>query len=187
MAHPHASHHKPHQKAREMIRRTGYAVGGRPLSDEQQDREMIAKAIHKHEKHDHPGKPMTKLKTGGSVEGEHSSARLDKAARGGRMKGSKGKKGHTTVNVVVGQGKEPVPVPVPVGGPKIMPPVGMPPAGGMPVPPMGAGVPGQPPTMKKGGRIHMEYGAGGGKGRLEKIEEYGTEPVAKRRRGGKAC
>lgn len=30
-----------------------------------QDKKMIAGAIHKHEKHMHPGKPMTKLRKGG--------------------------------------------------------------------------------------------------------------------------
>ena len=30
-----------------------------------QDKKMVAKAVHKHEKSMHPGKPMTKLKKGG--------------------------------------------------------------------------------------------------------------------------
>ena len=33
--------------------------------DIKQDKKMIAAAVHKHEKHDHPGKPLTKLKKGG--------------------------------------------------------------------------------------------------------------------------
>ena len=38
-------------------------------ADLKQDKEMIAGAVHKHEKKLHPGKPMTKLKKGG-VTGE---------------------------------------------------------------------------------------------------------------------
>jgi len=36
-------------------------------ADLKQDKKMIAAAIHKHEKHDHPGKPMTKLAKGGKT------------------------------------------------------------------------------------------------------------------------
>jgi hypothetical protein len=51
-------------------------------SDIKQDKAMIAAAIHKHEKHDHPGKPLTKLKSGGSV-----SKRADGCAQRGKTKG----------------------------------------------------------------------------------------------------
>ncbi|NBU93792.1 MAG: hypothetical protein EBS18_04480 [Actinobacteria bacterium] len=34
-------------------------------ADLKQDKKMIAKAVHKHESHMHPGKSMTKLKKGG--------------------------------------------------------------------------------------------------------------------------
>jgi hypothetical protein len=34
-------------------------------ADLKQDKKMMAKAVHKHEKKLHPGKPMTKLKKGG--------------------------------------------------------------------------------------------------------------------------
>jgi hypothetical protein len=34
-------------------------------NDIKQDKKMIAAAIHKHEKHDHPGKSLTKLAKGG--------------------------------------------------------------------------------------------------------------------------
>jgi hypothetical protein len=33
--------------------------------DIKQDKKMIAAAVHKHERHDHPGKPLTKLAKGG--------------------------------------------------------------------------------------------------------------------------
>jgi hypothetical protein len=34
-------------------------------ADLKQDKKMIAAAVHKHERHDHPGKPLTKLAKGG--------------------------------------------------------------------------------------------------------------------------
>ena len=44
-----------------------YAKGGDIKADMKQDKKMIAESIHKHEKAQHPGKPLTKLKKGGSV------------------------------------------------------------------------------------------------------------------------
>ena len=103
---------------------------------------------------------------------------------GGRMARKDGgrTKGKTNINIIIGTGKG---MDNQMGGgqPPTMPP--RPPA--MPVavpPPPGAGAPmamppgGMPPMMgrKTGGRVaeaKMEFGAGGGKGRLEKIKEYG--------------
>jgi hypothetical protein len=45
----------------------GYAKGGSVAADLKQDKQMIAAAVHKHERNDHPGKPLTKLAKGGSV------------------------------------------------------------------------------------------------------------------------
>lgn len=36
-------------------------------SDIKQDKAMIKAAVHKHERHDHPGKPLTKLAKGGKT------------------------------------------------------------------------------------------------------------------------
>ena len=36
-------------------------------ADLKQDKKMMAKAVHKHEKKLHPGKPMTKLAKGGKT------------------------------------------------------------------------------------------------------------------------
>lgn len=104
--------------------------------------------------------------------------RLDRPAyaNGGSVK----KKAGTTVNVIVapqGGGEPPAPPMMPPAPPPPMmkpPGAGMPPPGGGPELP-GAG--GPPPMMRKhGGRVpHLDGGAGGGKGRLSKIREYGDE------------
>lgn len=87
-----------------------------------------------------------------TVSGRKNGGRLDRYARGGKVK-----KG-TTVNIMIaGQGgeKQPVPVPVPApGGPPMPPP---PPMAGPP----GAMPPGGPPMMphKNGGRAYAKGGA----------------------------
>ena len=116
-----------------------------------------------------------KSKGGMKPEGMKAKQNLGKFARGGAAKHK------TQVNVIVGGGKQPVPVPVPAGGgapmgapqgaPPMMPPRGMPPGG----PPPGAMPPqGMPPRpgMKRGGKVpDFKGGAGGGLGRLEKAED----------------
>ena len=44
-----------------------YAEGGSVKADLKQDKKMVATAVHKHEKAQHPGEPLTKLKKGGNV------------------------------------------------------------------------------------------------------------------------
>ncbi len=51
--------------------------------DEAQDRALVDAAVHKHERAMHKGKPLTKFKAGGAVEGKRPRARLD---RGGKVK-----------------------------------------------------------------------------------------------------
>lgn len=151
------------------------AAGGHV--DAAEDRKMIAAAVHKHEKHDHPGVARTKFKDGGAVEGEKAATRLDRPghAKGGRTKG--GAKTH--VNVIVAPQHPPMAGGPPMAPHPMMPPgapppgaappgvagppgAGGPPPGAMPPrppmgPPVGAGVPGM---RSRGGRTGH---AGGGK------------------------
>lgn len=46
----------------------GYARGGKVHSDAMQDKKMVRAAVHKHEKAQHPGEPLTKMKKGGEIE-----------------------------------------------------------------------------------------------------------------------
>ncbi len=47
-----------------------YAEGGSVKADLKQDKKMVATAIHKHEKAQHPGEPLTKLKKGGVAQAQ---------------------------------------------------------------------------------------------------------------------
>lgn len=77
--------HEAHAHAH--LHRSGYARGGR-MSDERQDKAMVEKGVHQHERHDHKGEKETdlKLKGGGKVKGHHPKERMDRRARGGRTK-----------------------------------------------------------------------------------------------------
>lgn len=181
MAHPHATTHaERHDKARDLIARTGnkpFARGGMMTrdEDERQDEHDIARGVHAHESHLHPGKPKTKLKSGGEVEGHAGRHHLGRRARGGAAKKS------THVNVIVapqaGGGmtpaamppRPPVAVAPPPPRPAMPPPP--PPAQGMPPPGMGARPPGM---MKRGGGI-------------QKTEESGKpwETTMQSKRGGR--
>ncbi len=114
-----------------------------------------------------------------SAKGKKSGGRTAKQD-GGRAKGK------TNINIIIapqgGQKEAPIPPPV-MDAP---PPMDMPPP--MPMkPPIAAGpamgMPPGPPAglaaalgRKDGGKvIHMEHGAGGGLGRLEKIKKYGAK------------
>jgi hypothetical protein len=181
MAHPYAEHRSDDRhRADSMMGRCGYAKGG-AVSDEKQDRGMVARGVHEHESALHNGQPKTKLQLAG---GGAAKSHLAKRARGGKV---------TKVQVIVapqgGGEKQPMPVPVPV--PQHPPMAGPPPGVGAPMPPpggpgmgapMGGPPPGappmgmRPPMMRaRGGKVpHMEAGAMSGPGRIEKAREYGT-------------
>lgn len=166
--------HRHSEKARHLLRRSGYKAGG-AVSDDAEDKKLVKKGVRQHEANDHKGEKPTalKLKDGGGADGPSSyHHRLDRKGRaeGGRTRGKK--KGHPTVNVIIaGQGgQQPpphaVPVPVPMGGPP--PGAGAPPmAPHPPMPPPGAAGPGAgmpPPGMPPrpmaatGGRISKREG-----------------------------
>lgn len=84
---PHGNEGKARKDARRMLCRGGYKVGG-------SIRAAIDSAVHKHEEHDHKGRPLTKFARGGAVneqddmedgevaEGVTKSPRLDLKPRG---------------------------------------------------------------------------------------------------------
>lgn len=126
--------------------------------------------------------------TGGVVDAgpiEGMTAKPNIARPGRKMPSMKAKpaakKGGTNVNVIV-MPKGDAPAPAPTPKPE-MPMAGPPPA----MPPMPGPGPGGPPPMPMrkdggrvarmhGGRVDLDAGAGGGKGRIEKAKAYGSTP-----------
>lgn len=66
----------------------GYARGGKAKSDAAQDKKMVKRAVHKHEKAQHPGSPLTPLKKGGEAKVKEES----KQKRYRRQESGKGTK-----------------------------------------------------------------------------------------------
>lgn len=188
-------------------------VGG--AVDKQQDEKMIRGAMRQHDDQQHAGK-LTKLKfaDGGAVD-MPSGERRDRRARGGanHKKGAP----HVNVIVAPSMHSQPPggPLGMPPGGaPLPHPPVPMGPPPGPPMPmpggapggmaggpPIGAMAPKVPMPMPggmgmgmgpraRGGQVSypIDDGAGGGKGRLEKIAAYGrnADKGEGRKRGGRA-
>jgi len=177
-----------------------YAKGGAVHEDEAEDKALIKKMVKKKDLKEkkaeggfvHGGMPKKRLDkiSRQTAKGDANTTQpfppgKEKFAAGGKVKGKGGK---TQVNVIVGHGQpqsgQPAPMPVPAAGPAMPPPRPpmMPPQGGPPpgaMPPPGAGMPpAGMPMRAKGGKVtgkvpKMEFGAGGGKGRLEKKELYG--------------
>lgn len=143
--------------------------------DEAQDKALIKKMV----------KPSAQRAKGGecALDGEMQGTRPT-GGRKARKSGGRAK-GKTNINIVIAQKPDQTPMPgpampplgapVPVPVPPMAAGPGAPPPMPMPMPPMGP-PPGGPPMMRRdGGRTYpkMHYGAGGGLGRLEKIDEYG--------------
>jgi hypothetical protein len=180
---------KGRKKARALLARHGYRVGGHVTTAEAKNDAI--RAVHQHERADHPSKPLTKikLKRGGSAGGARPANRADKPSRRARG-GANRKREGTKVIVVNGGGQQPpqrVPVPVPAGPPPgaAMPPPRppMPPPGAAPggMPP---GMPPRPPMAKRGGTTErkrggrsprMTAGAKSAQGRLQKMKAYGQD------------
>jgi hypothetical protein len=205
---------KEQSSAEDYCRKAGYKSGGGVKSDAAQDRASIAGAVHKHERHDHPGEPLTKLRGGGKVGGSKAKPRLDRFARGGKV-------GKGPINIIISTGggeperqmafQQGAKVGAAVGGAAGAPrPPMMPPPGGPGMPPPGAGMPpgGPPPMagpmapamagvppmarppMKRGGSVKVNTvgGSESGIGRLEKSGMDDLVPVkahARRRAGGR--
>jgi hypothetical protein len=176
-----------------------YAKGGAVHKDEAEDKKLIKKMVKKKDLKE-------KKAEGGFVHGGMPKKRLDKISRqtakgdanttqpfpAGKEKFAKGgkvkAKGKTQINVIVGgHGPQPasggpIAAPAPaMAAPMPAPRPAMPPPGAGGPPPMGPGTPLPPgagmPMRAKGGKVSkMQFGAGGGKGRLEKRNNAEAAP-----------
>jgi hypothetical protein len=157
-----------------------------------------SKADDKHDKQ----QSMKGLKAGGKADEDHDKDCACKACGGRMARATGGRAGKGKTNIVINVMPHTAAKPA-AGIMPPMPPVGgPPPMGGMPPPPPPSGGGGLPPGLmaamsgaagdgpmppqggapmppmmgrKDGGKVYpkMKFGAGSGKGRLEKIEKYG--------------
>ena len=131
MAHPYADTARSGSKAK-FKAISGREGSGQGHPDESQDRKMIRAAMGAHDKQLHGGK-RTEL---GKAIGKAAGGRIDKFARGGKVKGK------VNINIIV-----------PRGEPSAVPPLpaAMGPPGGMPMgPPVPPGMPPGPPSLPQG-------------------------------------
>lgn len=163
----HANARQSHnQKSRMLLARSGYGSGGSVKS--QTINPTPAAPI--------PPGVAKQIKDGGAPGGAMPKRRLDKHARGGKVKA-----GSTTTNVIIAMPPDndgpATPMPLPPGPPPGPPGAG---AAGPIAPPMMPPSPAGLPMRKRGGKvppskikgpktIPMDAGAGGGEGRLDKI------------------
>lgn len=123
-------------------------------ADEVQDKKLIKKMIDNEDKKE-------AFKRGGAVKGKTSINIVIAPSGGSAPSGGLFAPGGIAPSGPVGAMPMPPVPPMPMGIPD------------MPPPPMG-GAPMGPIAMRKaGGSVGMKFGAGGGKGRLQKIEKYG--------------
>lgn len=153
MAHPYASKKEKHPGKARVHKLYGYARGGSVHSDEAEDKKLIKKLLAEHEREEMKVKGT--MKHDMSASGHKSKSRMDKYARGGKVR-HKGSKTH--INIVVAPHKDAaaaggLPPAPPMAGPPPMPP--MPPGAPMGPPPGGPMGGGGPPGlgMKRGGKV----------------------------------
>lgn len=189
------------EKAKGVLRGAGYARGGgvghAKHPDEAEDKKLIKKELK--------SAKIQPKKHGGEVEGKKAAARPDKMARGGSKPSGHHTRVNINVGAGQQEKQQAMQQGIQIGaklaaakmagaGPR--PGAGAPmqarPMPGGPGAPPPAGPPGVPPTMaQRGGRMynrggsvgpkkvegvpHLDGGAGGAKGRLEKIKQYGKK------------
>jgi hypothetical protein len=86
MTHPHRA-----ESERSHGERIGHILRahGGGVEDEKDDKKLVREGVHAHERHDHPGEKLTKLRAGGEAEGHAGKRRMDRPGRHKRADGGK--------------------------------------------------------------------------------------------------